>query len=170
MNTAFIRAEPASDSLSQGHSFSPQEWMPQGKEQVHSWALLPETGDPHKISLAVSNTRVESHNRTNTFAFQAKLIPGAALLTMVEEHLKLIWSYRATKANLPHKPVRSEIHLTARSSTFVANFESQDLPQWIMNLWLPLSSTFPALQLPLYSSNVPSRLNFKLSPVQVVPE
>jgi len=61
------------------------------------------------------------------FAFQAKLIPGAALLTMVEEHLKLISVYRATTANLPRNPVRSEIHLTAGSSMFVANFKSQDL-------------------------------------------
>lgn len=71
---------------------------------------------------------------TPTFAFQAKLIPGAALLTMVEEHLKLTWPCRATTASLPHKPVWSEIvwseiHLTDGSSTFVANFESQDLPE-----------------------------------------
>lgn len=99
---------------------------------------LPETGDPHRKSLAISNTRVEFYN---TFAFQARLIPGAALLTMVEEHLKLTGPYRATTANLPHKSVRSEIHLTGGSSVFVANFKSQDLPEQIMNLWLPLSST-----------------------------
>lgn len=82
---------------------------------------LTETRDPHRNSPAISNTRVESYN---TLAFQAELIPGAALLTMVEEHLKLIWPYRTTTANIPYKPVSSGIHLTAGSSMFVANFKS----------------------------------------------
>lgn len=62
-------------------------------------------------------------------AFQAKFIPSAAQLTVMEENPKLIWTYRTITANLPLKAVRSEVHLTDGNSTFVADTDSTDLPK-----------------------------------------
>lgn len=81
-----------------------------------------ETQDSHRNSPAISSMRAESYH---TFSFQAKLILGAALLIKVEEHLELIWPYRACTPRLLHKPVRSEIHLTPESSMFVASFKAK---------------------------------------------
>lgn len=72
---------------------------------------------------------MEPYSHTNMLAFQAKFIPSAAQLTVMEENPKLIWTYRTITASLPLKAVRSEVHLTDGNSTFVADTDSTDLPK-----------------------------------------
>lgn len=83
--------------------FSSQDWLHQGKEQVHSWA--PPTRDKGHTQNWPNYFQSKS-GILQQISISSQIIPGTALLTVVEEQEKLIWSYGTTLANLLHKSVQ----------------------------------------------------------------